>query len=254
MAKYFALAYIANALAYAGDDGDDGEDRERAALRDEEQGWTWIGVPRMVRMPFRDEHGLPVFLDVRRWIPAGDIFDTSQGSSAIPIPAPLQFGGPMVLAAEFLLNRQAFTGGDITNDLTDDNADKAENVADWAWKSWAPNAFWVPNSWYWQKVRNAVVGATDAQGRQYSVGQAFLSSIGVKVRPLDVEDGLSWHSYEFKQVQKALRADLRAAGRKLDRGLISQAEYDRQQAKIMEKFANLERTADEFEARSQPKR
>ena len=254
VAKYFALAYIANALAYAGDDGDDGEDRERAALRDEEQGWTWIGVPRMVRMPFRDEHGLPVFLDVRRWIPAGDIFDTSQGSSAIPIPAPLQFGGPMVLAAEFLLNRQAFTGGDITNDLTDDNADKAENVADWAWKSWAPNAFWVPNSWYWQKVRNAVVGATDAQGRQYSVGQAFLSSIGVKVRPLDVEDGLSWHSYEFKQVQKALRAERRAAGRKRDRGLISQAEYDRQQAKIMEKFANLERTADEFEARSQPKR
>lgn len=252
MAKYFAIAYAVNALAYGWGDGDDGEDRERASLRDEEQGWTWLGVPRMMRMPFRDADGLPVFLDVRRWVPSGDIFDTTQGQAAFPIPAPIQFGGPIMLAAEFLLNRQAFTGDDITNDLTDDNADKAENVADWLWKAWMPSAFWMPNSWYWDKIANAATGATDAQGRDYSLAQALLSSIGIKVRSQDVENGLYWHNVDFKKVNTALRTEMRRLGRQRERNLISQAEYDRAAARISAKFSTLQRNVEDFQRRSQP--
>jgi hypothetical protein len=253
LAKYMAIAYAVNALAYLWDDGDDGEERERAALRDEEQGNTWLGTPRMLRMPWRDANGLPVFLDVRRWMPAGDVFDTNQGSSALPIPAPLQFGGPALLAFEFLLNRQAFTGKDITNDLTDDAADKAENVADWAWKAWAPSALWVPNSWYWEKMSNAINGATDTAGRAYSVPQAFLSSIGIKVRPLDVEDGLRWQAYDFKKVNDALRAAARSLARQRERNLISQEAFDSDMAKLTEKFGNLEADYKDFAERSQKK-
>ena len=71
IAKYAAIAYAVNALAYLWDEGDDDEERERAALRDEEQGYTWLLSPRMLRMPWRDAHGLPVFLDVRRWDSGG---------------------------------------------------------------------------------------------------------------------------------------------------------------------------------------
>lgn len=255
MAKYFAIAYAVNALAYLWDDGEDGEDgeeRERASLRNEEQGWTWLGTPRMLRMPFRDSDGLPVFLDVRRWVPAGDIFDTEQGSAAFPIPAPINFGGPFMLAAEFLLNRQAFTGNDITNELTDDNADKAENVADWAWKAWMPSAPWVPNSWYFDKIWNAATGASDAQGRDYSLPQALINSIGIKAKSQDVESGLYWHNYDFKKVQFELRAQMRRLGRSRERNLISQAEYDRQAADITEKFSRLEKNTDDFARRSQP--
>ena len=63
----------------------------------------------------------------------------TQGSSALPIPAPLQFGGPLQLAFELMLNKQAFTGEEITNELTDTSADKAAKVADWAWKAWTPS-------------------------------------------------------------------------------------------------------------------
>jgi hypothetical protein len=89
-------------------------------------------------LPGADKHGNPMFLDIRRWIPTGDIFDTNQSQGAIQVPAPLQFGGPLMLGAELALNKQAFTGKPIVNDKTDDIWDRAAKIADWAWKSWMP--------------------------------------------------------------------------------------------------------------------
>jgi predicted kinase len=245
IAKYAAVAFSVNALSYMLDDWDDddkkkkdGETRERAALRDEEQGYTWIGVPRMVRMPWRDQHGLPVFLDIRRWIPAGDVFDTTQGSSALPMPGPLQFGGPLMLAFEFALNKQAFTGKQITDDLTMNNAEKFTAVANWAWKAWAPPALWNPGSHYWTKVKNAIYGAKDTADNVYSVPQALLSSIGIKVKPVDVTNGIFWHYKDFQKVQEALKTELYSNAFDLHRGLISQEAHDKRAANIMEKFQN----------------
>ncbi|MGL4441808.1 MAG: hypothetical protein ACRCUE_21375, partial [Bosea sp. (in: a-proteobacteria)] len=190
LAKYATIAYAANALAYMLTGGD--EDEERRSMRDQEQGSTWLGAPRMIRMPWGDAYGNPVFLDVRRWVPAGDVFDMNQGHSALPIPAPLQFGGPLMLAGELLLNRQAFTGQDIVNDKTDDWWDLTSKVGDWAWKSWMPSAAWIPGSWYWTRIGNALKGATDFQGRPYSVPQAVSSSFGVKLKSQDVEAAMAW--------------------------------------------------------------
>jgi hypothetical protein len=254
LAKYAAIAYAVNALAYLWDDGDDDEERERASLRDEEQGYTWLGTPRMLRMPWRDAHGLPVFFDIRRWVPAGDIFDANQGSSALPIPAPLRFGGPMQMAFEFMLNRQAFTGDDITNSLTMDNMEKFSAVSDWAWKGWMPSSFWTPRSWYWTKIGNALYGATDTAGHPYSVPQALLSSIGVKVKPVDVNDGIKWHMFDFMQVQTALKAEMRSLAGQLERGLISQSAFDSGAANIMSKFENLGQNVQEFSKRAAKKK
>jgi hypothetical protein len=265
IAKYAAIAYAVNALSYLLDEGDDDEDKkkgrlvnreqmERAGLRDEEQGYTWLLSPRMVRMPWRDEHGMPVFLDVRRWIPAGDVFDSAPGSTALPIPAPLQFGGPLQLAFEFNLNKSAFTGEQITNELTDTPFEKASDVADWAWKSWAPASFWTPRSWYWTKIANALYGAKDASGNVYSVTQAVLSSVGIKIKPLDVENGVMWHYKDFRDVKNALRTQLRSAGRQLDRGMISQSTFDKQAAGILHKFENLGVKVDDLSQRTTPQR
>ena len=263
IAKYAAVAYAVNALSYMLDDWDDdddkkkkdGETRERAALRDEEQGYTWLGTPRMVRMPWRDKHGLPVFLDIRRWIPAGDVFDTTQGSSALPMPGPLQFGGPLLLAFEFALNKQAFTGKQITDDLTMNNAEKFTAVANWAWKAWAPPALWNPGSHYWTKIENAIYGAKDSADNVYSVPQALLSSIGIKVKPVDVENGIFWHFKDFQKVQEALKTELYSNAFDLHRGLISQQAHDKRAANIMEKFQNTFTGLRELQERTKiPKR
>ena len=90
IAKYATLAYVINALSYVIDDGD--EEEERRSLDERVQGRTWIGVPRMIRMPYSDENNNPVFLDIRRWVPAGDVFDMNQNQ--MPLPAWMQFGSP----------------------------------------------------------------------------------------------------------------------------------------------------------------
>jgi len=246
IAKYATIAYALNALAYAFDDEGD-EDRERASLRDEEQGKTWLGVPRMMRMPFRNEDGLPVFLDVRRWMPAGDIFDTNQGSSAIPIPSPLQFGGPLLMGFEIALNKQGFTGEEITNREIDTPAEQAKKVGDYLWKGWLPSAAWIPGSWYWEKIKNAATGATDAQGRPYDLPSALSSSIGLKLKPQDVESGLGWQYRDLQKIEQELKAEAKRLGRQRERGLISQSAFDAGMATFMEKLGRVGEKARELQ-------
>jgi hypothetical protein len=239
MAKYFALFYAANALAYGWDDDDD-EERERAAMRAGEQGKTWLGVPRMMRMPYSDERGLPVFLDIRRWTPAGDVFDTSPGQAAVGVPAPLQFNGPLVTAAEILLfNKQTFTGKPITLE-SDTVLDKAGKIADYLWKAWMPNAIWIPNSRAQDKVENAYKGGVDKfTGQTYSMREALLSSVGIKLAPLDVDQGIKFRQFEFQKERTELRKNLRDLSSQRDRNLISQAEFEKGTAHQLEKMKNL---------------
>lgn len=239
LAKYYAIGYAVNALAYAMADDDD-EERERASLREQERGNTWLGLPRMLRMPFNSADDLPVFLDVRRWIPAGDVFDTNQGAVALPIPAPLQFGGPLMIGAELFLNRQAFTGEDITNKLTDTGPEKVGKVGEYLWKSYMPSAAWVPGSWYWEKISNAASGATDGTGRPYDLPSAIASSVGIKLKPQDVDNGLHWRFFDLQKVKRELDGQLRTLGRQRERGLISQKAFDKGVASIVGKFGRLE--------------
>jgi N12 class adenine-specific DNA methylase/uncharacterized membrane protein/predicted kinase len=223
IAKYATAAFVLNGLGYAFFPGD--EDEERKSLRKEEQGRTWIGAPRMLRMPWGDSQGNPVFLDIRRWIPAGDIFDTNQGQSAVPVPAPLQFGGPLMLGAELALNKQAFTGKEIVNTKTDDMWDKGAKLGDWAWKSWMPGAAWIPGSWYWEKVGDAAAGARDRSGRPYSLPGALSSSVGVKFKAQDVAEGRRQIKAEFDRVTRELDMQKSRLIKDRGRGLISEDRF-----------------------------
>lgn len=237
VAKYVAVAEAINALGYALAPGD--EDEERRALSEDQQGSTWLGVPRMLRMPFRDGYGDPVYLDIRRWIPAGDVFDTNVGQAAVPIPAPLQWSGPLMLAAELMLNKQAFTGKEIINEKTDDSLDKMQKVADWGWKSWMPSAIWIPNSWYWEKMEKAIQGGRDSAGRVYSVPLALSSSFGLKVQPLNVEQARYFQTKGFDQIERALKYELTATKRLRERGMLSLSQYQQEVWALRRKLNEL---------------
>lgn len=243
IAKYAALAYGFNALAYSLFPGD--EDEERRSMREGESGYVWIGAPRMLRMPFGDSYGNPVFLDIRRWIPAGDVFDMTQGHSAFNIPAPLQFGGPLMLGAEIMLNKQAFTGKEIVNDLTDDWWDRSAKIGNWAWKSWMPSAAYVPGSWYWERVSNAASGVRDWSGRPYDLPQAISSSVGVKLKPQDVREGFAIHGREFEKVERDLKSQMSRLGRDRARGAISDRAFKQQRQRLIDKMQGLNRKAQE---------
>jgi len=237
VAKYFTLAYIANSLAYLLAPGD--EDEERRTMRGHQQGMTWIGTPRMLRMPWHDEHGNPVFMDIRRWIPAGDVYDMNQGSSALPVPAPVQFGGPLMLGFEFALNKQAFTGREIVSRDTDTTSEAAAKTANWLYKSWMPSAAYVPGSYYWDKVWRASDGARDILGRPYSVPQALLSSIGIKVQPHDVGLGYEFRSRDLAAQARIIKGDMRRAESDRQRGIITQGEFMKIKSRARTKMLRL---------------
>jgi len=243
IAKYSTIAYMVNALGYALAPGD--EDEERRSMREQEQGKTWLGTPRMIRMPGKDEHGNPLFLDIRRWIPAGDVFDTNQSNGAVPIPAWLQFGGPLMIAAELSLNKQAFSGREIINRKTDEWDDIVQKDAMYLWRSWMPSAPWVPGGWYWDKIGRSVTGGRDVLGNEYSLPMAALSSTGIKIKSHDVDLNFSYKGREIQSVIRALTWQMKDLERDKARNLINEGQYQKEKESIKRKMKNLEADAKE---------
>jgi hypothetical protein len=233
MVKYVLLFELANALAYAVSGGD--EEEERRHMPDQDRGRTWMGgAPYMIRLPVNDKYGRPMFMDIRRWIPAGDIYDINT-KAGLGIPTWLQFGGPLMIAAELTLNRAAFTGQDIVNPRSDDFGDKQAKRAEHVWRSWMPSAPWIYDSWYYEKIAKSI-GGKDVLGRPYSTGQALLSSTGVKVRSVDTKLNATYSAEEFERTISAIRSEMRAAQRQYKRGLISKGEFEDTRQEVLDKI------------------
>jgi hypothetical protein len=176
--KLMAIAGTLNALGVLLAGG--GDDDERKLLPEEKAGRIWGLVPRLIRMPWNDAHGSPVYLDIRRWIPAGDVFDVGAGQAAIPMFPGLMPGGPLVIFGEVLFNKSALTGKPITLE-TDTAAQKAAKVADHLYKAFMPNLLGVPNTYATEAVVGSMTGRTDAFGRELSTPQAVASAFGIKL-------------------------------------------------------------------------
>jgi N12 class adenine-specific DNA methylase len=178
IAKLAAFAGLLNALGYAMSGGD--EDKERRYMPKEKAGKVWGMVPKLIRMPWNDGHDNPVFLDIRRWIPVGDVFDIGQNHAALPLIPVAIPGGPIALLAELLANKSQFTGRPITKE-TDTLGESAAAVADHLYKAFAPNIILLPGTYAADGAYNAARGRTDTFGREQSVGMAMASGFGVKL-------------------------------------------------------------------------
>lgn len=175
--KLAAVAGAINALGYLLAGGD--EDDERALLPEEKAGRIWGMVPKLIRMPWNDQHGSPVFLDIRRFVPVGDIFDTGQNHAALPLLPFAVPGGPLAIMSELAANKSQFTGKAITLE-TDTAAEKLAKVGDHLYKAFAPNIIVLPGTHAFSGVVDAGTGRTDAFGREQSVAQAVATGFGVK--------------------------------------------------------------------------
>lgn len=179
--KIIKLMAAAGALNWLGVMlGGDGDDKERKLLPEEKAGRIWGMVPKLIRMPWNDANGSPVYLDIRRWIPVGDVVDLGAGQAAIGLPPAAYPGGPLVILGEVIFNKSAFTGKPITLE-TDTAAEKATKLLDHLWKAAMPNVIGIPGTYATEGVVGAVKGRTDAFGREMSVPMAVSSAMGVKL-------------------------------------------------------------------------
>jgi N12 class adenine-specific DNA methylase len=183
--KLMLLAGAVNALGVM--IGGGGDDDERKLLPEEKAGRIWGLVPKLIRMPWNDANSSPVYLDIRRFIPVGDVVDLGAGHSAVPLLPAMQPGGPLVIFGEIIANRSMFTGKPI-NLETDTGMQATGKVVDHLWKAFAPNILGLPGTYATTGVGDAIKGKTDAFGREQSVAQAVASSFGVKLGsyPADV--------------------------------------------------------------------
>lgn len=183
--KLMALAGGLNALGVMLGGG--GDDEERKLLPEEKAGRIWGMVPKLIRMPWNDAHGSPVYLDIRRWIPVGDVVDVSAGHAAVPLLPAMYPGGPLVVFGELVANKSMFTGKPIVLE-TDTAGERARKVVDYLWKAFSPNLVGVPGTYATQGVADSITGRTDKFGREMSTAQALASSVGVKLGsyPTDV--------------------------------------------------------------------
>lgn len=219
--KLAAFAGVLNAIGYLLSGGD--EDDERRLLPEEKAGRIWGVVPKMIRMPWNDSNNSPVFLDVRRWIPVGDIFDTGATHTAVPVLPSIVPGGPLAVLAELVINKTQFTGKAITLE-TDTAAEKTGKVLDHLTKAFLPNIL-LPNpvgyaveavtgvrnagqTYAWTGVTNAGSGRTDNFGREQSTAQAAASAFGVKVG-----------SYPKDVLQLNAQREAQAKGMEIDRNI-----------------------------------
>jgi len=226
-----------NALGYALSGGD--EDKERKVLPDERAGWIFgFLAPKLIRMPWNDAHGSPVFLDVRRFIPVGDIFDLGQTHSAIPLLPIAIPGGPLAVMAELIANRSQFTGREVTKE-TDTGLEATLKVFDHVFKAMAPNIVFLPGTYAYKTVMDAGTGKTDPFGRERSIPMAVASSVGVKLAAYPRDVALQSIRLEHNAKTREIHQNIRALGRELNRNGISREEFDSKVAEQVEKLKKI---------------
>lgn len=247
-----------NAIGYALSGGD--EDEERKRLPKEKSGRVFGFVaPKLVRMPWNDENGSPVFLDIRRWIPVGDIVDTGQSQSAIPLPPAMMPGGPLVLLGEVFANKSTFTGKELVKDTDtglsdlfeydDYSLERYEKVMDHLYKGFMPNLP-IPylNTYAGDKIDDARTGKTDVFGREYDTTMAVLSGFGVKLQAYPQDVGLQGVQQDYQAQEREIRDNIRALGRQFARNGIDEEEFREKVAREEEK---LRRAADKYKEKTQ---
>lgn len=247
-AKYTAVFGALNAASYAmlGSAGD--EDEEKRLQAEELQGKMFGIFPRLMRMPWNDSNGSPVFLDVRRWVPGGDMVDVSGSKASLPLPPWLSIGGPLSLAADLSTNTSSFTGKPIVKG-TDTAGERAAKVGDVLFKFAAPNlpvpgpGHVIPGldrgqmqTYSWQGLLDAGKGRTDAFGREGELPTAAMSAVGVKAKSYPQDVARYNITGKMAGEQAEVRENIRAIQREFAKKGISREEFERRMDREMGKL------------------
>jgi hypothetical protein len=276
-------AYTANAMMYAiaanlgGDDDDwwgkvfykyitdpvfrkkakDIEANERKYLPEWMKGHSMIlATPKAIRMGVDEATKLPMFLDISRIFPGGDLLDANNNAGGVAMIQPLMPSNPVfnVLVA-MLGNKDLFLGKDVT-DASDTEAEKLQKRGAWLWKQAAP-AIAIGN-YHFDKVMNAMATAQekpinidagplgvvsytgvgkDAQPIQPK--HVAMQMAGIKIKPYDLTLGQSIQEGQKKKLIRELNTKIGKINRYEGRGVISAEAANAEREALMKKRSYL---------------
>lgn len=262
-----AVLWAANAAAYAiaaGDDDDSWDEKLkkyltdptfRAKAREHEKldrehlppwlkGKTAVGSPRAIRLGLDEVTKLPLFIDVSRIIPGGDLFDVSPNAGGVDwLPQPLTPSHPLfTTAVAMLANRDAYFGKDLT-DSNDTSGEKFDKRAAWMWRQVTP-AIAIGN-YHWERAMNALAQATGGEvqwmpemvgGASTGMGRdglpvqpklAAMQTFGIKVRPYDMDKAEQIEGSMKNKMIREIDAELRSLRRLNNLGAVRDDTYEK---------------------------
>ena len=246
--KYAALGYGLNSMGNMLGGGD--EKAERALMQEKEKGrFIFDFMPyRQVKLPTVKTDDAPFegpkYINLTRFVPGGDIFDI--GGNLIPfLPAPIQpnFG----LAGEALSSLLGFdmygqrkTRGLGINDYEDLKVKGKDLIQDLT-----PNIPFLPGSYATQRIDTARKGQAESpyRAKETELGALF-RSLGFKIETKSIEKLEALKAGELNRKLRGIREQIQDQVNKLNRGLITEEQFD----KKINKLNNLiEKTAKKYD-------
>lgn len=259
------LLHTANALSYAlgaGDDDDDWITRwqkgrklaeaEEKLLPDYMRGYGAFANPKFIRMWTDETTGLPVYWNISNFVPGGQMFDVNNQAGGMPWPEMLNVSSPVYAAyCALFLNVDTFMGQPLTMD-SDTGMEKAEKRAAYMWRQLAPAM--AAGGYHYERIMNAMANATGDSVMGYTgVGRngqavtplaAGLNTIGIKVRDVDFEQEMQRRIAAILGEQREIKANMRHMAKLLERGAVTEQSADEYQE---EQRGKLKRSGEKLE-------
>lgn len=261
------LAYFALAASAAGDDDDwwtiwqnaqKLKDAEDEALPEQGKGLTLFGTPKFMRL-WNNQDGTANFLDVARLVPGGDLMDANNQMGGMPWIQPLMPNSPQIgMFLALFANKDAFTGREIVKG-TDSASEAFRKRTAYVVQSIAPAL--APGGYHFSRMANAVaaetgttltlepffdITGTDWQGRQQDMGKAVAHTLGVKVKPIDLEQEIQRKNRQARGEIKELRGQLRYKAKALARGAVTPEAYESFRKRTVEDIRERVEKMEEF--------
>jgi len=254
LAKWAALGYGMNAIGQgiAGEDKADDE-IQRLTMRESQSKRMFSGVPiigenmpyTQIRLPFNSVNGDPLFLDVERWIPGGDVFSQRETSEVgIPgLPTPFQPGGLYVDAiANFIFKVDPFTGTEI------DQSEGRMPLLKHFLKRIPPNIPGIPGTYATEKLKKAkspddIITNPNFQDSYFTSPSGYWESLaytfGIKLRPQNLKVNQDVKDLENDKKVKELENRRYELEDDFREEKVTQEEYNKQLTKLEEEAIRL---------------
>ena len=246
--KYAALGYGLNAMGNIVGGGD--EKAERALMLEKQKGKfifdfmpyreIKLPVPKTDDSPFEG----PKYVNLTRFVPGGDIFDV--GGNLFPyLPAPVQpnFGiAGQVLSSliGYDMYGQRKTRGLGINDFEDLKVKGKDLIQDLT-----PNIPFLPGSFSTQRIDTARKGDESPYRTKETEIGALFRALGFKVETKSIDKLQALKAGELRRKLNAARQQIQDLVNKLNRGLITQEQYEKNVDKI---DALITKIADKYDA------
>ena len=210
-----------------------------------------LGLPKAIRLGMDELTGLPVFMDISRMFPAGDLLDANSNTGGVPWLQSMTPSNPVLTTITAMFaNRDMWTGRDLV-DKNDTSKEAATKRAEWAWKQFTPAIAF--GNYQLDRVLDTVARAagTEIPGmfRDHTgVGRDKLpvqplytieNTFGIKARPYDLEQSRQIGESQKRELIRSLEYEIKRTQRYVNAGVMSFSQASKQIETEKAKIQNL---------------